>query len=224
MEEQKKKEEKERQWRKEQGETDSEEEEEKSGSDSSEESSEEEEEVKEQKAKGVGGLIECENPNRVVSKPKKVSTLTSTTGDSAAASKPQLSRREREEIQKQRATAHYRKMHSEGKTEEARADLARLAIIRQQREEAAKKREEEKQAREAAASAKKEQLAKALNKKKSWSHMSRRYEWNVWTRQLQYSGQLVLGQRWEESLSELSVIKEIVQLFCSCLWSWNDVS
>lgn len=50
----------------------------------------------------------------------------------------------REEIQKQRATAHYRKMHSEGKTEEARADLARLAIIRQQREEAAKKREEEK--------------------------------------------------------------------------------
>lgn len=51
----------------------------------------------------------------------------------------------REEIQKQRATAHYRKMHSEGKTEEARADLARLAIIRQQREEAAKKREEEKQ-------------------------------------------------------------------------------
>lgn len=80
---------------KEQGETDSEEEEEKSGSNSSEESSEEEEEVKEQKAKGVGGLIECENPNRVVSKPKKVSTLTSTTGDSAAASKPQLSRRER---------------------------------------------------------------------------------------------------------------------------------
>ena len=36
-------------------------------------------------------------------------------------------------------------MHSEGKTDEARADLARLAIIRQQREEAAKKREEEKQ-------------------------------------------------------------------------------
>lgn len=39
-------------------------------------------------------------------------------------------------------------MHSEGKTDEARADLARLAIIRQQREEAAKKREEEKQGKE----------------------------------------------------------------------------
>lgn len=34
-------------------------------------------------------------------------------------------------------------MHTEGKTEEARSDLARLAIIRKQREEAAKKREEE---------------------------------------------------------------------------------
>ena len=35
-------------------------------------------------------------------------------------------------------------MHAAGKTEEARADLARLAIIRKQREDAAKKREEEK--------------------------------------------------------------------------------
>ena len=31
----------------------------------------------------------------------------------------------------------------EGKTEEAQADLARLALIRKQREEAAKRREEE---------------------------------------------------------------------------------
>ena len=37
----------------------------------------------------------------------------------------------------------FKKLHAEGKTEEARADLARLAIIRKQREEAAKKREEE---------------------------------------------------------------------------------
>lgn len=50
----------------------------------------------------------------------------------------------REEIEKMRSAAHYRKLHSEGKTEEARSDLARLALIRQQREEAAKKREEEK--------------------------------------------------------------------------------
>lgn len=48
----------------------------------------------------------------------------------------------REELQKQQAAAHYRKMHMEGKTDEARSDLARLAIIKKQREEAAKKREE----------------------------------------------------------------------------------
>lgn len=101
----------------------------------------------------------------MVNKTKKVTQLSTTSG--AAAGKPQLSRREREEIEKQRATAHYRKMHAEGKTEEARADLARLAIIRQQREEAAKKKEEERIAREEAAAAKREKMAKTLNKKKS---------------------------------------------------------
>ena len=55
-----------------------------------------------------------------------------------------MSRREREELEKQRAKAHYQKLHAAGKTEEAQADLARLAIVRKQREEAAKKREEEK--------------------------------------------------------------------------------
>jgi hypothetical protein len=51
----------------------------------------------------------------------------------------------REELDRQRAQANYQRMHAEGKTEEARADLARLAIIKQQRAEAAKRREEEKQ-------------------------------------------------------------------------------
>lgn len=54
-----------------------------------------------------------------------------------------MSRREREEIEKQRAQAHYQKLHAEGKTEQARADLARLAIIRQQRDDAKKRREAE---------------------------------------------------------------------------------
>lgn len=38
---------------------------------------------------------------------------------------------------------HYQKLHAAGKTTEAKADLARLAIIKKQREEAAKKRDEE---------------------------------------------------------------------------------
>lgn len=58
--------------------------------------------------------------------------------------KPELSRREREELEKQRAQANYQKLHAEGKTEQARADLARLAIIKQARAEAAAKRDQEK--------------------------------------------------------------------------------
>jgi hypothetical protein len=50
----------------------------------------------------------------------------------------------REELEKQQAKAHYQKMHMEGKTEEARSDMARLALIRKQREETAKKRDEDK--------------------------------------------------------------------------------
>ncbi|XP_071527296.1 uncharacterized protein [Panulirus ornatus] len=167
LKEQKQKEEKERQWRKDQGETDSEDEDGSGSGSSSEDSSTDEDEVKQPKAKGVGGLIECENPNRVINKPKKASSVNATSSGTPSSGKTQLSRREREELQKQRATAYYRKLHAEGKTEEARADLARLAIIRQQREEAAKKKEEEKKAREATASVKKEQIAKALNKNQS---------------------------------------------------------
>lgn len=98
-----------------------------------------------EKAKGVSNLIKIENPNRVQKKVKKLSTL----NEDLVSQKPQLSRREREEIEKQRAQAHYQKLHAEGKTEQARADLARLAIIKQQREEAAKKRDLEKKRKSA---------------------------------------------------------------------------
>ena len=57
--------------------------------------------------------------------------------------KPELSRREKEEIDKQKSQAAYQKLHSQGKTEQAKADLARLAIIKQQRQEAADRREKE---------------------------------------------------------------------------------
>lgn len=68
----------------------------------------------------------------------------------------QLSRREREAVQAQQARERYLKLHAEGKTDEARADLARLAIIREQREaerarKEAEKEEKEEQARERAA-------------------------------------------------------------------------
>ncbi len=55
-----------------------------------------------------------------------------------------LSRKDREALKKKQAKDAFWKAQEEGKTEQAKADLARLAIIRKQREEAAKKREEEK--------------------------------------------------------------------------------
>jgi len=118
----------------------------------------------------VEGLIEIENPNRIVKKSeKKVAKIGSgepAEGEGAAAAvKPELSRREREELEKQRAKAHYQKLHAEGKTEQARADLARLAIIRKQREEAAAKRDEDRKAKEAAAKSKSDDINKALGKK-----------------------------------------------------------
>ncbi|KAF3680495.1 28 kDa heat- and acid-stable phosphoprotein [Capsicum annuum] len=90
-----------------------------------------------QKRKGTQGIIEIENPNLV--KPKNVKAknvdIEKTT---------ELSRREREEIEKQQAHERYMRLQEQGKTEQARKDLERLALIRQQRADAAKKREEEK--------------------------------------------------------------------------------
>ncbi|XP_036416324.1 pdgfa associated protein 1a [Colossoma macropomum] len=112
----------------------------KSSSESEEESSSEDEQN--QKRSGVEGLIEIENPNRVSQKNKKIAEID-------IGMPRELSRREREEIERQKAKERYMKLHLEGKTEQARADLARLAIIKKQREEAAKKREEMRKEKEA---------------------------------------------------------------------------
>lgn len=152
LEEQRKQDELKRRWRQEHGDEESSEEDEgkKSGSGSDSEESDSDDESK-SKAKGVSGLIEVENPNRVVKKNKKLNSL----NEIGEVEKPQLSRREREEIERQRAAAAYQKAHAEGRTEQARADLARLAVIKQQREEAAKRREAERKAKEESTSGKK---------------------------------------------------------------------
>ncbi|XP_009792986.1 uncharacterized protein [Nicotiana sylvestris] len=110
-------------------------------SEESEEESEEDSDGETEKRKGTEGIIEIQNPNLV--KPKNVKAknvdIEKTT---------ELSRREREEIEKQQAHERYMRLQEQGKTEQARKDLDRLALIRQQRAEAAKKREEEKAAKE----------------------------------------------------------------------------
>jgi hypothetical protein len=54
--------------------------------------------------------------------------------------KMSMSRKERESMEAQQAKERYRKLHEAGKTDEAKADLARLQLIREKREaEAARK-------------------------------------------------------------------------------------
>ena len=125
--------------------TSSEEEDNASRSDSESESyssSEDERQTKARKAKGVEGLIQVNNPNFAQKKTMKARDLDMNT-------EVTLSRREREALEAQRAKERYYKLQCQGKTEQARKDLERLAIIRKQREEAAKKRAEE-QAKKAA--------------------------------------------------------------------------
>ncbi|KAG6519177.1 hypothetical protein ZIOFF_022666 [Zingiber officinale] len=94
-----------------------------------------------QKKKGILDISEIQNPNLV--KPKNLKARAAD-----VESTPELSRREREEIEKQKAHERYMRLQEQGKTEQARKDLERLALIRQQRAEASKKREEEKAAKE----------------------------------------------------------------------------
>lgn len=63
-------------------------------------------------------------------------------GSAGGKAKPvgELSRREREALQAQQAKERYQKLHEAGKTDEAKADLARLRLIKEKREaEAARK-------------------------------------------------------------------------------------
>ncbi|OAY26261.1 28 kDa heat- and acid-stable phosphoprotein [Manihot esculenta] len=108
---------------------------------SGEESEEESDDEPDQKRKGTQGIIQIENPN--LAKPKNVKARDIDIGKTT-----ELSRREREELEKQRAHERYMRLQEQGKTEQARKDLERLSLIRQQRAEAARKREEEKAAKE----------------------------------------------------------------------------
>ncbi|KAG2005706.1 hypothetical protein CC2G_002089 [Coprinopsis cinerea AmutBmut pab1-1] len=77
----------------------------------------------------------------------------------------ELSRREREQKEKQEAKDRYWKLHVQGKTAEAKADLARLAKIRAEREAAQAKRKAEEEARKAEIEAKRQAQLEKLKKK-----------------------------------------------------------
>ena len=169
--------EREKEWRRKRGEIESDEEDEEnsqSGEESSEDEQQKADRLREQKRKEVAQkstqpeddeesdeeesedeepLIVIENPNRAPQKPKKdVNALVE--------EKVVLSRKDREQIEKQRAKELNAKLTAEGKTRQAREDLARLAIIKQKREEAAKKKATENKKAEAAAVSTSKSVAK----------------------------------------------------------------
>ncbi|KXS20177.1 hypothetical protein M427DRAFT_41480 [Gonapodya prolifera JEL478] len=117
-------------------------------------------------AQPAPGPAEVFNPNRNQKATMKLSELgnadsAAASGDGMFRSNGQLSRREREALDKERAREAYMKKHLAGQTEEAKRDLARLAQVRKEREEAAKKREEEKKAKEAGRAATKSESLSA---------------------------------------------------------------
>ena len=67
-----------------------------------------------------------------------------------------LSRREREELEAKAAKERYWKLQEAGKTDQAKADMARLAVIRREREEKAAARKAELEEKAAAAKIKAE--------------------------------------------------------------------
>ncbi|SGY11910.1 BQ5605_C011g06316 [Microbotryum silenes-dioicae] len=77
----------------------------------------------------------------------------------------EMSRREREQADKKAAAERYAKLHAAGKTDAARADLARLAEIRKQREQAAARRKAETDASEASRQAAMEKNGRKTAKK-----------------------------------------------------------
>ncbi|CAN1229625.1 28 kDa heat- and acid-stable phosphoprotein [Linum grandiflorum] len=87
-----------------------------------EESGEEESGEESEKRKGTQGLIQIENPN--IAKPKNLKARDLDMGKTT-----ELSRREREEIEKQRAHERYMRLQEQGKTEQARKDLGKFVQL-----------------------------------------------------------------------------------------------
>uniref|UniRef100_M4C539 SAP domain-containing protein n=1 Tax=Hyaloperonospora arabidopsidis (strain Emoy2) TaxID=559515 RepID=M4C539_HYAAE len=92
-----------------------------------------------EKKVGFAAIAKKQNPNS-----SKPSSKVMKAKDMDATSAPQqLSRREREAIEKERAEAYYLKKHLAGETDEAKKDLARLAEVKRRREEAEQRKQDE---------------------------------------------------------------------------------
>lgn len=131
----------------------------------SEEEESEEEEERAAKPKNLldqlGVQLEGATNLNVAAKDEKKAVKMKDMKMSMASEKPELSRREREELEAKRKEAAYRKKHEAGETDEAKSDLARLAEVRKRREDAKKAKEAQAAADEAKAEEKKVEVKKS---------------------------------------------------------------
>lgn len=107
---------------------------------------EEQVEKKERKAKGLEGLFEVDNPNAQPTRMMKAKDLGTGKPDVT-----QMTRKQREEYEREQKAAAYRKRHEAGLTEEYKRDMAKLADVKARREKqdnAKKEREDEEKALE----------------------------------------------------------------------------
>jgi hypothetical protein len=92
------------------------------------------------------------NPNDIKPKNIKLKDMNKVMGEGSGGGGEELSRKERDAQEADRKKAAYDKLHKEGKTDEAKKDMERLAMIKKRREQEAAKKKEVDDANAAAAS------------------------------------------------------------------------
>mmetsp|Transcript_2507 Transcript_2507/g.3662 ORF Transcript_2507/g.3662 Transcript_2507/m.3662 type:complete len:218 (+) Transcript_2507:29-682(+) len=100
-------------------------------------------EDKDRKVKGLEGLIEVDNPNTQPVRMMKAKDLAKTSGPPDVT---QMTRKQREEYEREQKAAAYRKRHEAGLTEEYRRDMAKLAEVKARREKQAEARKDQEEA------------------------------------------------------------------------------
>ncbi|KAF7876304.1 hypothetical protein EAF04_001400 [Stromatinia cepivora] len=106
--------------------------------------------------------------NQAKAPPKTVDEVAGDVAKMSVSKKPQeLSRKEREAIEAQKKKEAYQRLHLAGKTDEAQADLARLAKVREERRLAAERKAAEEEERKEQEQAKSEQLAREQRRREA---------------------------------------------------------
>lgn len=109
------------------------------------------------------------NPNHTQKARNQARAVTGASGEEPKKPKQgeNMSRREKEALAAEAARERYQKLHAEGKTDEARADLARLKLIKEQREAAAARKKAEQEEKDAQQAANKERLEREQKKREA---------------------------------------------------------